>query len=219
MYPDPDPDPHPHPGEGVAFEPQLVLFEFLSGMMLRQQQVSLLGTFLAAHERRAPLCHQMLMGAGKTTVLAPLLTLLLAQPGVLVMECVPTSLLHFSRTVLWRAFSCPRSVVRAPFLPALSLASSDSESLTVITEQSELASSCVVLQRAGESTSDAKPCTAILHAYSLTKEARCAASTNRSRRAMVAALRLLFFRSAASACDNVCNRCASPGGRAAYCPI
>ena len=87
----------PYIGEGVAFEPQLLLFEFLSGMMLRKQQVSLLGTFLAAHERRAPLCHQMLMGAGKTTVLAPLLTLLLAQPGVLVMECVPTSLLHFSR--------------------------------------------------------------------------------------------------------------------------
>ena len=118
MYPHRHPHPHPHPGEGVAFEPQLVLFEFLSGMMLRQQQVSLLGTFLAAHERRAPLCHQMLMGAGKTTVLAPLLTLLLAQPGVLVMECVPTSLLHFSRTVLWRAFSSqlmPRPLFRFAF--------------------------------------------------------------------------------------------------------
>jgi len=45
------------------------------------------------------LCHQLLMGAGKTTVIAPLLTLMLADGSRLVMLVVPASLLHFSRSV------------------------------------------------------------------------------------------------------------------------
>ena len=45
------------------------------------------------------LCHQLLMGAGKTTVIAPLLTLMLADGNRLVMLVVPASLLHFSRSV------------------------------------------------------------------------------------------------------------------------
>ena len=74
-------------GQPVSIEPQLILFEFVSGFMLRQEQVALLGTFLRSHAHGHSLCHQMLMGEGKTTVIAPLLTLYLAsQAERLVMQ-------------------------------------------------------------------------------------------------------------------------------------
>ena len=102
-------------GDAVSFEPQLVLFEHVSGLMLRREQVSLVGTFLASHERQRSLCHQMLMGAGKTTVIAPLLTLYLAASDRLIVEVVPASLLHFASVVMWKLFSSaamPRPIFR-----------------------------------------------------------------------------------------------------------
>lgn len=51
------------------------------------------------------LCHQMLMGEGKTTVVAPLLALLLADGSQLVMQIVPAPLLRFSLGVLRGVFS------------------------------------------------------------------------------------------------------------------
>ncbi len=50
-------------------------------------------------------CHQMIMGAGKTTVVGPLLALLLANSKSLIFEVVPPALLDFSAGVLrerWR---------------------------------------------------------------------------------------------------------------------
>ena len=49
-------------------EPRLAIFEFCAGLMLREPQVTLLRTFASADARGRSLCHQMLMGAGKTTV-------------------------------------------------------------------------------------------------------------------------------------------------------
>ncbi|CAM9444436.1 unnamed protein product, partial [Hapterophycus canaliculatus] len=51
------------------------------------------------------MCHQMIMGAGKTTVVAPTLGLLLADGRRLVMEVVPDALLDFCFNVMRSAFS------------------------------------------------------------------------------------------------------------------
>jgi len=55
--------------------------------------------------------NQMIMGAGKTTVVGPLLALLLADGKSLVMQVVPKALLDFSRAVLRERFS---SLIRKP---------------------------------------------------------------------------------------------------------
>ena len=47
----------------------------------------------------------MIMGAGKTTVVAPLLALLLGNHETLVMQVVPAALLQFSRSVMRQRFS------------------------------------------------------------------------------------------------------------------
>lgn len=52
-------------------------------------------------------CHQMIMGEGKTTVIVPLLTLLLGDGERLVCACMPAALLHMSRTILSERFSSP----------------------------------------------------------------------------------------------------------------
>merc|ERR1712038_909577 len=57
------------------------------------------------------MCHQMIMGAGKTTVVAPLLALMLADGKSLVTQVVPHALLEFSRGVMREKFS---AVVRKP---------------------------------------------------------------------------------------------------------
>ena len=89
-------------GGPPTLEPRMLLLEFCSGMMLRGEQVRLLRTFVRAASQSPPrsLCHQLLMGAGKTTVIAPLLTLILADGERLVTLLVPASLLHFAGSVL-----------------------------------------------------------------------------------------------------------------------
>ena len=49
----------------------------------------------------------MIMGAGKTTVIGPLLTLVLADGNHLVTQVMPSALLDMSRNVLRRCFTCP----------------------------------------------------------------------------------------------------------------
>eukprot|EP00662_Eupelagonemidae_sp_cell21_P057747 gene57747-biopygen32787 len=53
------------------------------------------------------MCHQMLMGQGKTTVVAPLLGLMLADGERLVTACMPRALVDFSRAVFREKFSNP----------------------------------------------------------------------------------------------------------------
>ena len=48
---------------------------------------------------------QMIMGAGKTTVVAPLLALMLADSATLVLSVVPKALLEMSRTRMRETFS------------------------------------------------------------------------------------------------------------------
>ncbi|CAE8648134.1 unnamed protein product, partial [Polarella glacialis] len=76
-------------------------------VLLREGQVRLLGKFVKEASLGQSLCHQMIMGAGKTTVVAPLLALLLATGDRLVCSCMPSALLEMSRSVLIERFSSP----------------------------------------------------------------------------------------------------------------
>eukprot|EP01061_Rhynchopus_euleeides_P041314 TRINITY_DN7171_c0_g2_i1.p1 TRINITY_DN7171_c0_g2~~TRINITY_DN7171_c0_g2_i1.p1 ORF type:complete len:2989 (+),score=1239.68 TRINITY_DN7171_c0_g2_i1:95-8968(+) len=102
----------------VAFDPRYLCFEFLFGILLRQGQVALLGKFQDSALNGGSLCHQMIMGQGKTTVIAPLLTLILADGTRLVTACMPRSLLDFSKATFREKFSSPilqRSVLYITF--------------------------------------------------------------------------------------------------------
>ena len=74
-------------------------YEGVHSILLRGSQVQLVRTFVDAVREGRSLCHQMLMGAGKTTVVGPLLALLLADGDSLVMSAVPTALLPMTLEV------------------------------------------------------------------------------------------------------------------------
>lgn len=61
----------------VSFDPRFLVFEFTYSLMLRKSQVTLVNKFLYALKNNKSMCHQMIMGAGKTTVVAPLLAMIL----------------------------------------------------------------------------------------------------------------------------------------------
>ena len=99
-------------GPGVyEFDPRFLLFEFCHGLLLRPSQVQLVNKLLAEMEAGRSVCHQMIMGAGKTTVVGPLLAMLLANANTLVFEVVPPALLDFSAGVLRERFS---AAIRKP---------------------------------------------------------------------------------------------------------
>jgi hypothetical protein len=70
----------------VSYDPRFLLFEFTANMMLRDSQIRLVKRFVQAFESGGSLCHQLIMGAGKTTVIAPLLALILGSPNRLVVQ-------------------------------------------------------------------------------------------------------------------------------------
>eukprot|EP00434_Breviolum_minutum_P024654 symbB.v1.2.021773.t1/scaffold1821.1/size219240/12 len=94
-------------GRDMSFDPRLLVFEFLCNIMLRKSQVQLLQAFMASAQAGTSVCQQMLMGEGKTTVIAPVLVLLLADANRLVCACMPSALLDMSRAVLAERFSSP----------------------------------------------------------------------------------------------------------------
>jgi len=87
------------------YDPRFLVTEFTSTMILRESQVALIGKFMEAVRAGQSVCHQMIMGAGKTTVVGPLLALLLADGKSLVVQCVPNALLEMSRGVMRERFS------------------------------------------------------------------------------------------------------------------
>ena len=119
----------------VTFDPRFLVFEFTYGLMLRKSQVILVNKFLHSLKQGKSMCHQMIMGAGKTTVgeyglcprivfpfhryltaffflaVAPLLAMILADGKSLVTQVVPHALLDFSRGVMREKFA---AVVRKP---------------------------------------------------------------------------------------------------------
>ena len=98
---------------GARFDPRLASFEFMSGFLLRQPQVTLVRGFVEAAKGGGSSCEQMIMGGGKTTVITPLLALLLGDGTQLVMQCVPAALLEMSRAVMRAVFS--RVLIKAVY--------------------------------------------------------------------------------------------------------
>ena len=95
----------------IEFDPRYLVFEFTYSLMLRKSQVILVNKFLDSLRNGQSMCHQMIMGAGKTTVVTPLLALMLADGKSLVTQVVPHALLDFSRGVMREKFA---AVVRKP---------------------------------------------------------------------------------------------------------
>eukprot|EP01012_Entosiphon_sulcatum_P004402 TRINITY_DN11719_c0_g1_i1.p1 TRINITY_DN11719_c0_g1~~TRINITY_DN11719_c0_g1_i1.p1 ORF type:complete len:3283 (+),score=530.28 TRINITY_DN11719_c0_g1_i1:870-9851(+) len=95
----------------LEYDPRLLVFEFAHNLVLRESQVRLIRQITAAASSGKSACHQMLMGQGKTTVVAPLLALLLGSSERLVTQIVPHALLEFSRAVMRERFS---AIIRKP---------------------------------------------------------------------------------------------------------
>lgn len=52
----------------AVYDPRFLAFEFAYSIILREEQISLINTFVASVMQKRSLCHQAVMGAGKTTV-------------------------------------------------------------------------------------------------------------------------------------------------------
>uniref|UniRef100_A0A0G4G6D4 ubiquitinyl hydrolase 1 n=1 Tax=Chromera velia CCMP2878 TaxID=1169474 RepID=A0A0G4G6D4_9ALVE len=89
----------------TTYDPRLLLFEFIWSIVLRRQQYELVVEIHSALTEGRPLVKQMIMGAGKTTVVGPLLALMMADGNALVVQVVPPALLYFSRSILRATFS------------------------------------------------------------------------------------------------------------------
>lgn len=115
-----------HTAGEFILDPRFLVFEFVSPFMLRGMQVDICTQFMqdAQREMTAEEMHgrhqghadfklftrrsavkQMIMGAGKTTVIAPLLCVVLADGKTLVSQIVPDALLAMSRDVMFGALS------------------------------------------------------------------------------------------------------------------
>ncbi len=88
-----------------SFDPRLLVFEYLTNMVLRKAQVVLINQFLSTVREGKSCINQMLMGGGKTTVIAPLLALMLSDGNRAMYQVVPTPLLEMSRNVMRSRFS------------------------------------------------------------------------------------------------------------------
>ena len=89
----------------LAYDPRFLVFEFLFGYMLRRRQVEIVNQFIDSHGQGQSCVRQMIMGAGKTSVVGPLLALMLADGQSLVTLVVPYQLLVQSRLNMRAAFS------------------------------------------------------------------------------------------------------------------
>jgi hypothetical protein len=95
-------------GDGVAamhYDPRFLLFEFTHNILLRKAQVSLIREFVGAVRGGRPCVKQMLMGGGKTTVVGPMLALMLGDGKMLVLQTMPQALLEQSKATLRATFS------------------------------------------------------------------------------------------------------------------
>ena len=97
-------------GDGAArevycYDPRFAVFEFAANIFLREGQVRLVEDCVATVRAGKSLVTQMIMGAGKTSTILPLLALLLADSSQLVVQVVPAPLLVFTINVLRSRFS------------------------------------------------------------------------------------------------------------------
>mmetsp|Transcript_74196 Transcript_74196/g.197960 ORF Transcript_74196/g.197960 Transcript_74196/m.197960 type:complete len:3050 (-) Transcript_74196:601-9750(-) len=89
----------------VELDPRFLIFEFAWNLLLRQKQVEIVRDFVECVRSGGSKVKQMIMGAGKTTVVAPLLALMLADGKSLLLSVVPKALLEMSRTQMRETFA------------------------------------------------------------------------------------------------------------------
>jgi len=77
-------------GLALEFDPRFLVFEFVWNLLLRPKQVEIVERFVREVRRGGSRVRQMIMGAGKTTVVAPLLALILGNNQTLVMQVMPS---------------------------------------------------------------------------------------------------------------------------------
>jgi len=85
-----------------TFDPRFLVFEYVFDIVLRKRQVEIIRSFresvlhdeVSSTKSKVPAVQQMIMGAGKTTVVGPLLTLMLADGNRLITQVMPSSLLQ-----------------------------------------------------------------------------------------------------------------------------
>lgn len=80
------------------FDPRYLVFEFVWNIQLRRKQVEIVNDFRMCLSQGKSKVKQMIMGAGKTSVVAPLLALIVADGKSLVLSVVPKALVEMSRT-------------------------------------------------------------------------------------------------------------------------
>eukprot|EP01065_Artemidia_motanka_P000909 TRINITY_DN1042_c0_g1_i1.p1 TRINITY_DN1042_c0_g1~~TRINITY_DN1042_c0_g1_i1.p1 ORF type:complete len:4224 (+),score=1358.75 TRINITY_DN1042_c0_g1_i1:274-12672(+) len=93
--------------DGRDLDPRFLLFEFIFSIRLRRRQVEMVRWFVGNLRQGSSRVQQMIMGQGKTTCVAPLLVLLLADRSTLVTQVMPSALLQQTRSVLQSCFAAP----------------------------------------------------------------------------------------------------------------
>jgi len=118
-------------------DPRFLVFEYHFEMLLRERQVQMVEDLKDRALNNLSSCQQMIMGAGKTTVVGPLLALCLADGKTLVMQTMPSALLEMSRNVLRGVFASllPKRVYTVVF----DRSHNDAELPRVILEKLQLA--------------------------------------------------------------------------------
>lgn len=76
----------PSGNHAFDIDPRFMLFEFCHNILLRKPQVDLICKLVSELKAGKSVCHQMIMGAGKTTVIGPLLVMLMADMSTLMVE-------------------------------------------------------------------------------------------------------------------------------------
>ena len=92
-----------------SYDPRMLLFEFQTGFILRRRQVEAVSDFVVAGTKKLVAerqrVQQMIMGSGKTAVIAPLVTLMLATDKALIVQAMPAALLDMNIGVMRSVFS------------------------------------------------------------------------------------------------------------------
>ena len=133
--------------KGVGLDPRFLVFEFVWNLFLRPKQVEIVEKLRSDALAGRSTVKQMIMGAGKTTVVAPLLALMLADGESLVVSVVPKALLEMTRARLRATFATiiakrvftlhyDRSTVPSPQLLASLVAARDARAVVVATPTS-----------------------------------------------------------------------------------
>ena len=97
-----------HPDGSISFDPRFLTFEFISGYMMWERQTNLIHEFHNAAITGSSETQQMIMGDGKTTVVGPMLALMLGGKRGVTLVC-PKALMMQTKQIMRQIFSAPLS--------------------------------------------------------------------------------------------------------------